>query len=397
MIQDACPFDEGWYDWDIIELKKFIKENSKNDFVYLEFDHIELGRDEAWFEDQCRKLNNDLMKIKRELLLEWTIASDTSPFSEEQLNKVAEYAKKPIGKFYINKRHKFELYDDMKNILQKNWMIGIDVGGGLKRDFTAITISDPKDMKIKAVFKSNSISIPDLADLVIHLILEFAPNGVIIPERNTLGIALIQMLLKSEVANNMYYEVREKEGEKVVGDPKNQTSRKVKAKTRVYGIHTGSNGGGTGTRDIMINEILNNAVNETPEVFTSKLAFDELRTLERDKRNKIQHRDGCHDDVLFSWMVSCYALLYGKSAGKFFKILSDGHLTEEDRESNRKVARNISELLKTKDSRGELSDSLLERYKNEGHFNFDQQPELEASPRRVKRIRAMNFISSLNK
>jgi hypothetical protein len=393
MIQDACPFDESWYDWDITELRKFIKENSRNDFVHLQFSYDELGNDEEWFEDQKRQLNNDLMKIKREILLEWTIASDTSPFSEEQLSMIEQYAKKPIGKFYILKRYKFEIFDDMRNIPNKSWLIGIDVGGGLSRDFTAISITDPKDMKIKAVFKSNNISVPDLSELIIHLILDFAPNGVIIPERNTLGLALIQLLLKSEVANNMYYEVREKQGEKKVDDPKKASKKNFKAQTRVYGVYT--TGGGQGTRDIMINEILNNAVNETPYVFTSRLIFDELKTLERNNKGKVEHRSGCHDDVLFSWLVACYAFLYGTNAGKFVKVTSDGHYDDTEDKQNQHVVRNINSLLNIGKQQDGLSQVLLEKYKEEGHFNLST--EEDTSTRKKRRLKAMNFISSLNK
>jgi hypothetical protein len=402
MIQDSCPFDEAWYDWDIDELKKFIEENSRNDFVYVEFSYQELGHDEKWFEKQCRQLNNDLLKIKREILLQWTLANDTSPFSEEQLSEIEKYAKDPIGKFYVLKKYKFEIFSEMKNIFNKSWIIGIDVGGGLKRDFTAITITDPADMKIKAIFKSNNISVPDLAELVIHLVVEYLPNGVIVPERNTLGLALIQMLLKSEVANNIYYEVREKFGERVVDDPKKSSKRRIKAKTRVYGVYTeGGGGNGRGTRDIMINEILNNAINETPEVFTSKLIFNEIRTLERNKKGKIEHRQGCHDDVLFSWLVGCYALLYGTNSNKFFKVLSDGDFNAEEKMENNKIVKNINNLINIGKDNGTLSQALLERFSNEGFFEqrnpYEEVVTENINYRKQKRMRNIKFISELNK
>jgi len=403
MIQDACPFDESWYDWDIGDLKKFIEENSKNDFVYLEFSYIELGHDEKWFRKQCRQLNNDLLKIKREILLQWTLANDTSPFSEEQLTEIEKYAGDPIGKFYVLKKYKFEIFSEMRNLFNKSWIIGIDVGGGLKRDFTAITITDPKNMKIKAIFKSNNISIPDLNELIIHLVLEFFPNGVVIPERNTLGLALIQLLLRSEIANNMYYEVKEKLGEKKVDDPKKSSKKITKTKTRVYGVYTAGGAGSNGSRDIMINEILNNAVNESPEVFTSKLVFNEIRTLERNKKNKVEHRQGCHDDILFSWLVGMYAFLYGTNSGKFFKVLTDGIPTPEEKEVIRSSARNIFNLTQMgKMDENSLSAQLIEKFK-EDHMNTDEE-EKEAiasssggSFRKQKRMRSLNFISTMNK
>jgi hypothetical protein len=395
MIQDACPFDEAWYDWDMGDLKQFIEDNSRNDYVYLEFSYEELGHDEKWYKKQCRQLNNDLLKIKREILLQWTLANDTSPFSEEQLSEIEKYAKDPIGKFYILKKYKFEIFSEMRNIFNKSWIIGIDVGGGLKRDFTAITLTDPKDMVIKAVFKSNNISIPDLSELVIHLVLDFAPNGVVIPERNTLGLALIQLLMKSEISNNVYYEVREKQGEKLIEDPKKTSKRKVKSKTRVYGVYT-SGGSASASREIMINEILNNAVNETPFVFTSKAIFEEIRTLERNKKGKVEHRQGCHDDILFSWLVGCYAFLYGSNTGKFFRITSDGQLSQEENEKNKSIVRNIFSLQQIGKNDDSLSAQLIERFKQEGRYDMEED-DSDTSYRKKKRIKSMSFISQLNK
>jgi hypothetical protein len=401
MIQNSCEFDEAWYDWDIKELRKFIKENSRNRFVFVQYTYEQLGNDAEWFEEQCAQLNNDLLKIKRELLLEWTLANDTSPFSEEQLEGIGEHAKDPIGKFYVMKKYKFDIYSDMRNILKKSWMIGIDVGGGLRRDYTAITITDPKDMVVKAEFKSNGISVPDLSDLLIELVMTMMPGAVLIPERNTLGIALIQLLMKSPVADNLYYEVREKEGEKTVGDPKAKTARKTKSQTRVYGIHTGSNSARNGTRDIMINEILNNAVNETPFVFTSKNMYAEIRTLERDKKGKVEHRQGCHDDLLFSWLVACYAFLYGKSSGKFFKVLSDGAEEAANESGAKRTVQNIARMtqLNSTDRPETLSENIIDRYRNGemGGATAELPGEESGMARKKKRARSLSFISQMNK
>lgn len=390
MIQLACPFDEIWYDWDIKDVKRFIEENSENDFVHLQFTYEELGNDEEWFKKQCRNLNHDLLKIKRELLLEWTIASDTSPFNEEQLAEIEKYAKSPIGKFYVMGKYKFEIFGDMRNMLQKSWLVGIDVGGGLKRDFTAITIIEPTTREIKAVFKSNGIGVTDLKEVIVELILTYIPNAVIIPERNSLGIALIDHLLKSEVADNLYYEVRERKGEKVVDDPKRASKRMAKSKVRVYGVSTDKN-----TRPIMIEEILFNAVNEEPHVFTSKHIFDEIKKLERTNKGKIEHREGCHDDVLFSWLVANYALLYGSNINKFVKYVSNNapHQSEDDDPFKiSKTALNMKELYRNSDE-FVLASMMIEKAKSEEQF----QEHKEMDMRKKRRMKSLGFLSGLNK
>ena len=382
MMQDACPFDEKWYDWAIDKVKRFIFENSKNDFVYLEFSYTELGHDEKWYNKQCRILNNDLLKIKREILLEWTLANDTSPFSEEQLTSIGQYVREPIGEFYVMDKYKFEMYKEMRNLYNKSWLVGIDIGGGLQRDFSAITISDPATYEIVAVFKNNNISVPDLADVTIELVTKFIPSCVLLPERNNQGLTFIQLLLKSVVSKNIYYEYREKIGEKVVGDPKNQRIQKVKNKVRVYGIDTNKS-----SRDLMINEILNNAVNETPHVFTNKHVFNEIRTLERTTRGKIEHRLNCHDDVLFSWLVAMYPIHYGNSVAKFVKVTSDGQY--EKSEMTKKIVRNGNQFLNIINDNAQFSEL--------SQFMIQKNEEMQRQQSTSSRKGIFDFISEMNK
>ncbi|ALN97877.1 terminase large subunit [Bacillus phage vB_BpuM-BpSp] len=391
IMKDAVPFDEAWYDWDTDSLKEFIEENSRNDFVHIEFNYEELGHDEKWFKKQCKLVNNDLLKIKREILLEWTLANDTSPFSEEQLSTIETFSKNPIGKFYIREKYKFDVYEHMPNILNKSWIVAIDLGGGLSRDFSSIVIIDPKDRKPKAIFKSNNISVPDMQDLVIELTTVFLPNSVIIPERNSIGVPFIQSLLRTEVANKIYYETKDRKGEKTVVDPKLKSLRKGSSEKRIYGIYTDKT-----TRKIMFDEILFGSINEDPEIFIAKPLFDEIRTLERKKTGKIEHRDGCNDDILMAWLIGSYALLYGGNISKFVKVISDGieanNISNDTPYKNNKT-RNVINNLNIINNKNNSSfyNSFIDKNKE----NYYQSEE--SDPRKIKRARISSWVSSLNK
>lgn len=320
ILDSAVRFTNEWYDMTVDEIKAEIKNGSKNDFVYIKFNYWDLGRDEEWFQEQCRGLNNDLMKIKRELLLEWTIANDRSPFSEEQLNNIQGYVKRePVKYFYVKKIYKFFVYEELTNIFKKNWLISIDIGGGLQQDFTVIAITDPLTKRLKAVYRSNNILGDELVELVHEMVATFFPNAVIIPERNSLGVPIIDRMMKDPVIRpRLYYETKDKVAERVVEDPRKSQHIKTKRTLQVYGQFTSGP-----IRKVMFDEILPYMVENEPENIIVPELFHELKTLERSKNGKIEAKSGAHDDVLMAWLIGLYALLYGNNIKKFVSLIGD--------------------------------------------------------------------------
>ena len=301
------------------EIKEEIKKVSKNNFVYIKYNYWELGRDQEWFEEQCRNLNNDLMKIKRELLLEWTITNDRSPFTEEQLNNISGYIKKQPMKYFYVGTYKFTVYEELTNIFKKNWIISIDIGGGLQQDFTVITIIDPLTKRMKALFRSNNILGDELVELVHQMIATFFPNGVVVPERNSLGVPIIDRMMKDPVIRpRLYYETKNKIAERVIEDPRKSQHIKTKKTMQVFGQFTSGD-----IRKVMFNEILPYMIENEPENIIIPELFQELKTLERNRNGKIEAKAGAHDDVLMAWLIGLYALLYGKNINKFVSLIGD--------------------------------------------------------------------------
>lgn len=378
MIQNAAKFDEkfyDWYDWierDSTRITDYLENNSGNNFVYIEFSYKELGKDEKWFKNQVRELEGDMLLVKREILLQWTYASNVSPFSEEQLTTLEQYASaNEIFKKIYMENYIIQVITMPKNMYAKNWIMSIDVGGGLGIDGSAFTIIDPASMLPVMIFNNNTISIPDFADLIERFVNEYIPNAIIIPERNNAGIALIQILQKSSVSNNLYYEIREKKAEKTVENKslfKISKNAKVKKEVRVYGINTNIT-----TRDIMINQILFMIVNEKPYLINNKELFSEIRTLYRNPRGKIEHSQGFHDDLLFSYLIGLYPLLYSNSINKFLKNISD--LTD-DKVKNKKseiITKRILSMNNTINNEENLTDKII----NDFSRNIENNDELK--------------------
>jgi hypothetical protein len=123
------------------EIAEYVEKESTNNFIHIEFTYKQLGRDEKWFRNQCRELNNDRLKIKREILLEFTKASDTAVFQEEELDALENFRGEVRNTIIVHGRPIHFLTDEVDYL--KPYLIGVDVAGGLARDYSAITILDP--------------------------------------------------------------------------------------------------------------------------------------------------------------------------------------------------------------------------------------------------------------
>jgi len=279
MIGRSCNFDENMYDWKLSEIKECIDKKSKNDFLYIEFSYKQLGRTDEWFREQCRALNNDLLLIRREILLEWTRASDVSVYSEEQLASIEKNLMTPVTSLTIRKFWKLEIYDDAIDF-RKPYIIGCDPSPGTESDASAICIIDTITLKPLAEFRENKISTEDLKMVIYELMTKFFINSVLVMENN-IGTTILDWLMRQPaVANRIYYEYKEKVASKLEYSKTEVTHKKVNKRVQVYGIVTESN-----SRNLML-EILDYTVNNEPELLATPFLYSDVKGLERNKKGE---------------------------------------------------------------------------------------------------------------
>lgn len=324
---NAVKFEDEWYDLPIEEVKRKVKEDSNNDFVHIIYHYWELGRDEEWFQKQCRGFNGNLLKVKRELLLEWPLSNENSPFTEEQLDAISKLVPKgPIGKIpVLNGKYKFLIYSKMYNLNKKNWIISIDIGGGGSADSTVFCIIDPLTKKICAILQSNTMRTKEILPITRELLLGFFPRAVIVPERTGIGIPIVDAMMDDPIVGpRLYYETKERIAEKKVEGIKVNKLNRVKTKVNVYGVVTSSS-----SRPKMF-EALMDIVDNEPHCITAPEVFEEMKTLERTNGNRIEHAKGQHDDCVMSYLIGLYVLYYGTNCKKFISLIGDvGDESEE--------------------------------------------------------------------
>ena len=342
IIGQAAIFDEHIYDWDDNKIDEYLAHNSDNDVIYIKFSYKQLGRSEKWFKDQCRALNNDVSKINREILLQWNRGTELSPFTTESIDRLRQYAKDPIATVPIHENYLLKIYEDFDWTM--TLLIGGDFGGSSSKDYTAFSIVNPFNMHVVADFKNNKADPIECADIIYELMSKFFPNSVFIPEENSYSKAAISLLLRTECANRVYYEYKDKINETKMD---NGIVKKEKVKTKVYGVNTTKE-----SRPLMIG-LLFDIVEEDYENIISPEVIEDIAGLERNKKtNRIDHSSKSHDDSLFSYLLVRYVFAYGTNLARF-KIYKTHHLKSEVEDianravrSDEEYIRNFSSVLK---------------------------------------------------
>lgn len=320
MIQNATKFSESWYDMPYNDLMELLSKNTESSFVYIRFTYQQLGRSEEWFKSMVIDMNKEWSDIRREVLLEWSKASDNSPFSKEDLNIVKTLIKEPIRTVYLGKYYQFNIYENLN--LKYPPLIGVDVSGGYQNDSSAITVVDSYTTRVCADLNCNYINTVDLARVIYELVTKYMNNAVVNIERNGgFGSSVIAKLLETSVKKNLYYEIKDRVIEERFNGMK---AVKKTQKVKVYGLDSTKN-----TREILI-DILRQRMEYHKDKFISPIIFSELETLEVKKNGRVEHSVNGHDDQIFSYLLALYIWYEGKDLMENWKITKKSIKTDQD-------------------------------------------------------------------
>jgi len=306
------------------EISEWLIRNSHNRFLTMTFSYKEVGRDEKWLEEMKIDLNGDEIAIKRELLNKWTYSNNNSLFSESEIVAVEKHIKEPIGELEMiyKARHKpgkvferagfMKLYDEIDPDI--NYLIGSDVAGGNDADYSTFVVLHPEDFRIVGVWKNNKIDTEELKWLMIDTARLVMPKSIWFIERNNFGTNILDALSKiPDIKRRLFYLDDRKIGKErvAINGGKLQRSQKI---DKTYGFITNKV-----TRPEML-QMLVSLVREHPEMLAVEDLFEDIKALEKKKNDRIEHRDGLHDDVAFAYIIIRYAVYWSPVVKEVFNI-----------------------------------------------------------------------------
>lgn len=178
----ATKFDESFYDFsyqDILEIQNL---NDNSTFMYARFTYQQLGSGIEYFKRMVKELEKNWPKIRREILLEWGISSDNSPFTKRDLDIVKTKLRQPLYSIMLNRLYTMNIYKRV-DLRRHPPIIGVDVSGGYNKDSSAITIIDSETTDVIGTLNCNYISIPELAKCIYELVVKYMPNAIVNVER----------------------------------------------------------------------------------------------------------------------------------------------------------------------------------------------------------------------
>jgi len=316
MLPQCIGFDEKlFYDQpDMDSLRTLIDTQSKNNFVYIRFSYKQLGFGEDYFRDICKVMQNNLETITREVLLMWSRRSNDSPFTKEQLERVYRYVTPPIGTITIRNTYVLKIFK--KPDVKKKYVISVDCSGMLENDYSSLVIIDPQTFELIGTLRSNARTAYSNTTIFTYCIIDVATmfvNALIAIEKNNMGVAIIDniMTLKPELITRLYASALEPDTKTTnetfylsTADNINLTN---KTRAVAYGFDTT-----TPRRAQMFSELLGIIINELYDVLHDNDIFLELNNIVRNKKGKLEHKFGKHDDILLAYLIGLWVLCYSK-------------------------------------------------------------------------------------
>lgn len=301
----CAEWSDNLYNLSEAELLAYLQRCSETSMFYIEYSYRQIGKDESWFQEQCKQLYFVKTDIKREILLQRIRGSSDSPFDVEDLDAINGLQKEVLEEILLYRIYNIRLYEKInKNI---PYIIGVDVSTGTNGDNTAISIIDPYKERAVGEFKSPIMDPNDICTFLRLLIKKVTPKGILCIERNSLGDAVIAILKRTEVSYNLYYD----SDAVLFGTPDEKLDEKgfIKREAenrRYYGVHTNIK-----SREMMMT-ILMRLVAEKKDSFVTKYIIADLNNLVKKKSGKIEARSGTHDDNIMSFLIGMYVLYHGK-------------------------------------------------------------------------------------
>lgn len=374
ILEGTYRWTEKFYDMDVDDVKEILDRNSENNIVYIEYSYQELGKDEAWFRKVCKTVNNRPTAVRREILLQRLRSSDLSPFTEEDLLALQEMSKQtqPKEEYMINEFYKLDLYEKIDKDLP--YIIGVDVSAGYCQDNSAVTIIHPYSLKIVGEFKSSLISAPNFKKFLFVLIRKFFPRGILCIERNNNGSSIIDGLLETVVAPNVYFDNSKQIGPVVDSklDQKGFLLREANRR-KAHGVWTGKD-----SRETMMG-LMEQIVLERKDLITGKNVIEDMIKLEL-KKGKIQAGPGAHDDCVMSWLIGMFVYNYGKNLNRYGLIRGYKPPTDKEKAKMDNANKAYKQVL------ANMSASDAAYFKNAQSYTYDDYYEkMEKEKKRTMR------------
>ena len=310
ILDGTIRWDDSFYDKAISEIIEIIRKNRGNGIIYIEYQYYQIGLTNEWLRNISDKIN-DPLTTRREILLQRLHGSSLSPYPREDIEYISQTMKNPIDRLFVLSYFQFDVYEKLDTYTP--YIVGVDCSTGTASDNNAITIIDPYTVRPVAEFKSPYIGETEYEELIIDLVSEHIPRAIVCIERNSVGDGIIDHLLKSKIADRLYFDKDRDLIKNKMQEAENiESMLKARAKLKTYyGVYT------EGTSRETMFSILSRRIHENKDDFVTKNIIEDISGLVRTTSGKIEAGPGGHDDSIMSYLIGLYVYYHGNNLAEF--------------------------------------------------------------------------------
>ena len=317
-IRAKCMrFTEELYDaLDNNSLNTIVEDNSENRMLYMEYSHLQLGKDDTWFRRVTR--GKDPERVAMDYLNKWIHGSGEAVLTKEILDRLDAgkmeatkhtYFRSLILRWYISKEE-----FSSAEFKQKVMVLGQDTSDNVGRDSTTMVITDPENLATICTVKCNKSNLAYVAKCIYALLLEY-PNLIYIPERNKNGAMMIDMILEMSEGNRDFNPFKRIYNTVVQEAKQSELAKYQRYHGMDYNLrkkfgfttHSGANG-----RDMLYDVTLTAALDINADKVRDPELIDELNALTM-RNGRIDHAASGHDDLTIAMLLACYLILRAKN------------------------------------------------------------------------------------
>lgn len=332
VYNESLRWSEKFMDSDNLkELKKIISVNSKRfEVVLTEFNHRQLGFTDDWLRARLKAALSSGDAAESDFFNKWVNGTTTSPIPKPIMKIITDSKKNSIDNFISKYGFAIRLYitnREFTKLKREGFIIiGLDTSDALggKNDDIGLVMRNSATGEVIGVGLYNQINLATFADFLVEL-LEDIPNSMLIPERKSSAMAILDIMFRimvvkrinpfKRIFNLVVNNATSPQDSHLQGlITKMPSLEDITKHKRSFGYATSS--GGATSRGILFRNVFRASFTYTADKVYDSALITQLAGL-KIMNNRIDHESGSHDDLVIAWLLAYYVLQYGKNTSVY--------------------------------------------------------------------------------
>jgi hypothetical protein len=319
------------------DLKETIKKNSPGGKlqVVLDYNHRQLGFTDEWLRGKIEDAMSDGEDAGADFLNLWAEGSETSPIKKELLKIIKDsLVQEPyleVSKYGYITRWYIPEAEVLNKCKTRYLVMSLDTSDAVGKDDIGMCIRDANTGEVVATGVYNETNLITFSEWIADWLIDY-PNMLLIIERRSSGVAIIDNLIKLLLVNDIDpfkrifnwvvndADTNIKYRQEVIDVNLSRRSSIVYEKYRDKFGYATSGGTGRSSRNMLYGDVFNSSIKYTGSTVRDKTLIDQISSLTI-RNDRIDHKSGMHDDLVIAWLLGYYVLSKGTN-NKFYGLES---------------------------------------------------------------------------